>query len=80
MGEIQLRTKICSSLLADKDLSPEKLAMLKEPLEISNQGTPKSSVTSSARCGRKMRQGMNYREIATASEELLKLLIMQCKD
>lgn len=58
--------KICGSLLADKDLSPEKLAMLKEAIRDIESGDSEKLSNFEREVWEKMRQGMNYREIATA--------------
>ncbi len=58
--------KIYSSLLADKDLSPEKLAMLKETIRDIESGDSEKLSNFEREVWVKMRQGMNYREIATA--------------
>lgn len=58
--------KIYSSLLADKDLSPEKLTMLKETIRDIESGDSEKLSNFEREVWVKMRQGMNYREIATA--------------
>ena len=58
-------SKAYSSFLADKDLSPERLAMLKESIRDIELGGSEKLSNFEREVWVKMRQGMNYREIAT---------------
>lgn len=51
--------------MADKDLSPERLAMLKEAIRDIELGGSEKLSNFEREVWVKMRQGMNYREIAT---------------